>query len=320
MANRYPYTLNELMNSIKRRGAIPEAQMTFMPEDFQAMANEELLTYVLPTLVKLRQDYYMAETSFDPKKPDKTIGGFPAFRLPYRATASTIRDVHGVGPNGQLYPIGKTKLDDIPNMVGYAWYLYGEYLVLAYTTPYISWMPQSIRVVYEARPNKLVYEESGMVVVNKNSDTELQLYAGDPNLGTITGTDNYCFISGKPGFNTVLEGLVPVSDIVFNFVGYPPSCTATLSAERAAQISVGDWLCNDGESTIPQIPVEMHPLLAQRVVVKFLEAQGEQEQLQAAVNILQGMEERIPILMQPRVEGKPTKLAPRIGLWRRWRW
>lgn len=87
-----------------------------------------------------------------------------------------------------------------------------------------------------------------------------------------------------------------------------------------ASISVGDWVCNAGESCAVPLPLEMHPLLSQRMVVKFLEAQGDQEQLAQARESLHEMATQIPLLIQPRAEGKPRKIVNRIGLWRRWRW
>lgn len=72
---------------------------------------------------------------------------------------------------------------------------------------------------------------------------------------------------------------------------------------------VGDMITISGETIIPQIPDELHSMLAQRVACRCLEALGDREGLAAANAKLAEMEERTATLINDRVEGSPQKVV-----------
>jgi hypothetical protein len=121
---------------------------------------------------------------------------------------------------------------------------------------------------------------------------------------------NLDLVSGEPGYEVKarnISGTIGTDEYEFTIV---PNATP----------AIGDWIVGEGMTPVVPLPLEMHALLAQRMVVKFLEAQGDAGQLEQARQSLQEMTMQIPLLIQPRAEGKPKKLANRVGLWRRWRW
>lgn len=71
----------------------------------------------------------------------------------------------------------------------------------------------------------------------------------------------------------------------------------------------GDMIAISGETIIPQIPDELHSMLAQRVACRCLEALGDREGLSAANAKLAEMEERTATLINDRVEGSPQKVV-----------
>lgn len=79
---------------------------------------------------------------------------------------------------------------------------------------------------------------------------------------------------------------------------------------------VDDYICSQFECIIPQIPSDLHSLLAERTVARILEAQGDLMGLQtvnAKINSLEGGQ---ATLVQNRAEGSPRKVFNRNSLLR----
>lgn len=71
----------------------------------------------------------------------------------------------------------------------------------------------------------------------------------------------------------------------------------------------GDIVAVAGETIVPQIPDELHSMLAQRIACRCLEALGDREGLAAANAKLAEMESKSAILINDRVEGSPQKVV-----------
>jgi hypothetical protein len=67
------------------------------------------------------------------------------------------------------------------------------------------------------------------------------------------------------------------------------------------------------ECFIPQIPQELHSMLAQRVSCRCLEALGDMQKLQMANAKLQEMEKRTDNLIDNRAESSPQKVVNSKG-------
>lgn len=74
-----------------------------------------------------------------------------------------------------------------------------------------------------------------------------------------------------------------------------------------------DFMCLQNETVIPQIPQELHKMLAQRVAMRCLESIGDTEGLQAAAVKLQDAEEKSASIIDNRVEGAPKLITNRHG-------
>lgn len=80
---------------------------------------------------------------------------------------------------------------------------------------------------------------------------------------------------------------------------------------------VGDYIMQSEETIIPQLPTELHVILAQRVACRCLEALGDSQGLSNANTKLQEMEFKTGILIDNRVEGSPMKVVNTTGFIRR---
>lgn len=322
-------SVNALIASASRRGNIPDAQMTYLITDFLEMIGEELNAYALPVLHARRDDYYLEELMFDINTPDTYIGNNspssvrnPAWRLPEYAMAGTVRDVQAVSAGGSFYNLGRISLDDVPNSVSQGWYFYGNYLVYQQNTIGSVAPPIAIRCIVHVKPNILV--PSGQLL--EDNEASVPVTAEQvTQVTSVTSPTVFEVAEASPQFTDLQI------DVTQNTPGYEVKARKllvtgivgseiTIATAPSIPIAVGDWVTPTGYTPMIPLPLEMHPLLAQRVVVKFLEAQGDEGQLNQARASLDEMVRQIPLLIQPRAEGKPKKLAPRLGLWRRWRW
>lgn len=94
----------------------------------------------------------------------------------------------------------------------------------------------------------------------------------------------------------------------------------TLTEEDLPQeFIVGDYICSSYECIVPQIPTDLHNLLAERTCARILEALGDMAGLQTANSKIDSLEKKQTIIMDNRVEGSPSKVLNRTGLLRRGR-
>jgi hypothetical protein len=94
--------------------------------------------------------------------------------------------------------------------------------------------------------------------------------------------------------------------------------TSTLTVTFAAsdipeELQLGDHVSLAGECMIPQVPSDIHPMLAQLVACRVLESQGDTEGLQNALLKLKQMEDASGVILDNRVEEAPQKIVNRHG-------
>lgn len=83
------------------------------------------------------------------------------------------------------------------------------------------------------------------------------------------------------------------------------------------EFEAGDYICSQFECIIPQIPSDLHNILAERTVARILESLGDTVGLQTANAKIGQMEARQTTLIDNRVEGSPRKVVNRGSLLRR---
>jgi hypothetical protein len=76
-------------------------------------------------------------------------------------------------------------------------------------------------------------------------------------------------------------------------------------------VIVGSYITLAEETFVPNIPTELHPILAQRVAVSCLEAMGDEQNKQSAERKLAAMEKDAGTFLDNRVEGAVQKIKSR---------
>jgi hypothetical protein len=87
--------------------------------------------------------------------------------------------------------------------------------------------------------------------------------------------------------------------------------TLSFTASDVPNISAGNYITLAEETIVPNIPTELHPILAQRVAVACLEAMGDEANKQSAERKLASMERDAGTFLDNRVEGAVQKIKSR---------
>lgn len=77
---------------------------------------------------------------------------------------------------------------------------------------------------------------------------------------------------------------------------------------------LGDYVCARYECIVPQIPTDLHNLLAERTCARILESLGDRDGLKAANEKIAELEYKQASVLDSRVEGSPMKIVNRSGL------
>jgi hypothetical protein len=83
----------------------------------------------------------------------------------------------------------------------------------------------------------------------------------------------------------------------------------TLGLTTVVGLSVGDYLTVEGETLVPQLPIEIHAFLAQAAAVKVLEAMGDSQGMRNAETKLQQVQKDVLTLISPRTDGSVKKVV-----------
>ena len=291
------FTTTGLLASLKRRGMLPSSDQTLATADFLAIATEEMQTYVWDVLTGVREEY--AVTDYDLT----LTSGTSTYALPPRASGGALRNVllaNGAGNYVPVLRLSPEHSQDFATTGPVGGYYFKDDSVVLVPTPSVG---NTLRLQYFRRANKLVTVAECAVITSINAGrTVITTTATVP--ATMTSGVVLDIVDQTPAFRTLGMDLATTGTV--------SGTTITLSVALPALVAAGDYVCLAGESPIPQIPVELHPLLAQRVVVKSLEALGDQK-MQVADTICERMRKTAISLLSPRSQGSTRYLINRNG-------
>lgn len=289
----------DLLSSIKRRANIPSATGVFGDTELLAMATEELRSYIVPLVLKEREDYWMTYA-------DTPLTSSTSYPVPPRAVGGKLREVSILDGNGREHNLPRVSPADLEQAAG-GFYMDGQgvRIFLRNNQP-PTILGVTLRLRYYLRPSALVPTTAAAVITSLASFPAITLSGGYTTL-TTPGTFD-CVSAGSP-FGVRQVG----------FSGSVTGSTLTSSGATLANFSVGDWLCDADQSPVVQAPVEFHDVLAQKVAVKVAESKNQSERLGSLREELARLEADARALISPRVDGESQRAVGRRGLFRmRW--
>lgn len=300
----YAYTSDSLIAQVQRRGMIPTSSNTLATADFLSFINDEIQTFIVPFLMSVREEFFVTYQDVS------VTAGVSAYPIPERAIGSKLRDVQRLSgstyvPMSRLEPerIARDAIDGSGTPEGY--FFRGNNVVL-WPTPSST---LSLRLFYFIRPNRVV------------ALTETTTVATSPGSGAVTiAAAPSGFSAGATSYDIIKPTAPGFECRAIDQSATRSSTTLTFSATPTGLV-VGDYVALAGETPVPQIPAELHPLLAQRVVVRALQALGAPQSAEAEATA-----ERMRLaahgLLSPRSEGSARYVVPTSGpgFRRRARW
>lgn len=293
------YTTTGMIADIKRLGILPDAQSLFLPADIVRMMTNELRAVIVPLIMNLKQEYLVA--SYDSAL---TVGQAAAF-IPERAIGLKLRDVVLVDSGRQEIPLRRYEPEDlkegwqVASMRGFI--VDNDQIIFLPAGQDVSIYTLRQRIF--RRPNELVQASQAARITAIDTVNKKVTCASIPSAFTTALV--YDFIKGKPSFRAHAEDQVLTTILGFDL---------TFAAALPTDLAVGDWVAEAGFSPIPQIPVDIHPLLEQRTIIKILEGMKDATGLGLAKDAYQAMVDSLTTLINPRVDGSPQKIVSRRGI------
>ncbi len=299
----------QLIESIKRRAQIPQAQNTFQPADFLAFANEELSIGILPDLMAFHQEFFLAtaEVQLQPN-----ISEYP---IPSRAIGSKFQDMvylDNAVPVKNINEMTRISPEDIVQYQGATtfnglrtYYLKNDSVVMM---PAVGdSVTGSLQFFYYLRPNQLVDVSrvaiiTAMDIITSPGNTIISVNNVPSNIADNTLID---FMQTSPNHKTYSFG-------VLLSAGATNSAAKTITLPTTlvpTNLVIGDYIATEGECIYPQIPSELHSVLAQRVAARCLEALGDTAGLTNANSKLSEMVQKSGNVVDNRSEGAPIKIV-----------
>lgn len=299
------YNSELLIESVKRRISIPTNQNTYTDENILAFADEELMLSVVPAIMTLHEDYLLYS------QEQELQDNVSEYKIPYRAVGNKLYDLQYIDNNNNVLPMSRTTNADQPSYNGfyttnlmYAYFVKNNRVVLL---PTISGgNTGKLKFIYYIRPSSLVFSDEVMVITNIDRTTGvISVDNVPPTFSTSSKCDFYEFNSP----HTIMQ--IDKIPTTVNTVG--KSVTFDTN-DIPRELSVGDHIAHAEHCCIPQIPSDLHVLLAQKTAERILEAQGDMEGLKLAQAKSAEMEIRAGTLIDNRVEESPIKLVNRTGI------
>lgn len=295
------YKSSDLVKSIKRKGMLPENQITFSEQDFLDFATEEMDLGIIPLVLSFYEDYYTYYEEITVTSPLNRL------KIPHRAIGNKLKFV-GIKRDTSILPLFKTNFEEIHDpylKLDYKHYhIEGDEIV--FPKNYIT-SGDKIVLMYYIRPSAFVPDEYLLKITNISG-----------NVITVSGGDLSLYTTND--LLDVISELSPNKFIALDLhiTSINPLLNQITLTSVPSNVQVGNYLCLSEKTAIVQLPTELQSLLAQRVVARCLEALGDQQGLQSANAKIAEIEQKVSTLLSPRVDVNTKKIIGRRSKFRRY--
>lgn len=306
-SKKYYKNSDELLRSIKRRAVTPASQNLFEDQDFLDFATEEIDSHIVPLLNTQQENYFLVTQDIP------ILSGQTRFEIPYRATGNKLKDLSYVpstssGEECKMSEIDKGEVYDIGTYntsQPYSYYTSSNEICLV---PENSNYTGTLRMSFYLRTNSLVpMEEIGVITA---IDTALGIVTVEEVPEKFLVTQLYDLVMERSPHKIISYDLAVTSvDTGTGQITFGPGVLP-------ASLRVGDHLCLNCETAIPNVPSDMHNLVAHRAAARILAAVGDTEALQVAEAQSQILNKAAAELVDNRVESSSKKITNRTGFFR----
>lgn len=303
-------TGDKLVESVRNRAMIPNDTSLYTDQNILDIANEEIDVQLLDKLLSLHEEHLTVH--IDIPKNSKGV-----YDIPYRAVGNKIRDIVMVigGTNYEMSQISIGELSDY----SYDDETFSQGLDKFYIeSNQIKLINNNrgydvIRIYFYIRPNVVTLEKSAAKITEIIDEGEEVLFKFSSVPSTFTSNSIFDVVGYRTPNKIKAWDIEVVQDSI-NVISKQMKFKKENIQQFLDSINEGDYICLSEESPIPNIPTEMHPVLAQLTAVHILEAMGDTEALGNAQRRLNAMTKSVMSLVDDRVELAPKKIRPRNGV------
>lgn len=312
MAIDVDFLIEDLIESAKDRSFAPISQSTFQDADILRIANEEILR-VMSAINKVREDFFYA------RQTTAMVAGKDHYLIPKGAAGNALKALFWVDSASNKRLLQRRDIDRIGAYSSAkgdsdAFYFEGDEVVLT-SSPSGG---DSLLFIFSRRPNRLVLTSdcakitsvasaAGTTTFTVNTDLSTALPAGSK-VDFLRATSPYTLWSESISITAITATTIAVlSSDVYDVDG--------VTVEPAAT----DYICPTGYANIPMLPIEFHPVLAQRITCRMLSSLGDLNKLQAGKADLMEIERDALSLIKNRAESSPERPSKKSGLLRAFR-
>lgn len=292
-------TTDALVTTTKRRAMLPLDEVTFGKQGIIDILNEEVDLGLTSHILSVHEEYlvYYKDFAIDPNTNQYTI--------PDRAIGTKLRGAFLLNSNSDMWKLTRVELEDVQtvdrnstqNYLSEAFYVENDKLILLNRNGSNA---SHLRMYFYMKISELVEDKFAGKIVNIDTLTNEVIVDKIPS--TFQATQLFD-ITCKNSPNKLLSYDQVVLTIATN--------TKTLTfASLPTNISVGDYITIAETSIVPQVPSELHTLLAQRAAVACLEALNDAEGLAAARGKMAEIQANTLSLIDNRVESAVEKINP----------
>lgn len=302
-------TGDKLVESIRNRAMIPDDTDTYTDQDLLEICNEELDVQLLDKLIEIQGENLTV--SYDEPRNEKGV-----YEMPYRAVGNKLRDVAMIRGK-EVYELTQISIGALSDYSfetdGYSDLLdkfYVENNQIKLVAPRSGY--DSIRFYYYMRPSVITKLDQAAVITNITKDEvndEVTLTCS--NVPNDFNTQTLYDIVATRTPNKIKKIDIPLKEVnaSLNFIKFNLSDVQDI----LSSLIVGDYVCKAEESPVPNIPTEMHPVLAQLAAIHYLEAVNDTEGLKNAMTRFDRMFKSVQTLIDDRVDFAQKKIKPRNG-------
>lgn len=317
-----------LLKRAKLQEMIPSSDVTFSDNDLLELMNQELTSTVVPLVQSAREEYMVVTRDYTLPAipPGQTTNVTAWIEIPEEATGLRLRDVYVTDSVGNFINLPRLNPEQVASYAtmpttavgngNIAWtggyggfYIQGNRLMLY---PYWSANQRNMRITYARRPAKMcLTTEAAQIVAIAGNNVTLGATTSGWSAGSyvdfVRNATPHDYVSDLSATQALYTSPIPLQAVPVisnsgNTLEFDPSIVQSLN--------VGDWVANNGYAPFAQfIPSEASALLVQLVGLRALEALGDREGQEMAIQKYKKMAHDLLNLISPRVEGKSKKVS-----------
>lgn len=265
--------VDNILTSIKLKSGFPDDNY-FTDAEMLIILNDEMKTEITPLLMKLQEEFFV-------QNKDYTISSTNAYRFPKRNIGNKLRDVKLV--DGTQFTNLARLFEEDRDSSDSGYYISRNTLSLSddITTG-------TLRVSYFLAPSTLVLSTACAQVLTIDSATQITVSSLPSTFALTTPVD---FVQAV-GPNDLLA----IDQTIASIAG-----TTLTFTSLSSDLAVGDYICLAGQSCVPVVPEELHPVLIQAALVSCLNSKKDKSAENESKK-LQNMKNTMVDLLDTRVE------------------